>query len=66
VINSAESDAQTRGLLRLGYLQEYSPKEAAVTPKPESVAPVAPVVSKRKNNAKIEPGIPNQETKDIS
>ena len=59
MIESSVSDAQVRGLVRLGYLQEYNPQKAA--PKP-----IAPTTSRRKKDAEIKPTISNSEAKDIS
>lgn len=59
VIESSASDAQVRGLIRLGYLQEYNPQKAA--PKP-----IAPTTSRRKKDAERKPTISSSETKDNS
>lgn len=60
MIELSASDAQVRGLVRLGYLQEYNPQKAA--PKPI----IVPATSRRKKDAEIKPTIPSPEAKDIS
>lgn len=58
IVEGSPSDAQIRGLLKLGFLQLHDPQQ----PTPKPIIPLAP--KRKKADVEIKPSFPDSETKD--